>query len=87
MTTYPIETPQQLRTLLKALRQSSQLTQTELGTRLGVSQKRIARIEAEPGVTSFDQMARLAAAMGYRFVLEEVPTSQPATPATGEAQW
>lgn len=84
MASYPIETPQQLRTLLKAMRQSKQLTQTELGVRLGVSQKRIARIEAEPGVTSFDQMTRLAAAMGYRFVLEEVPA---APPVEGDVPW
>jgi HTH-type transcriptional regulator/antitoxin HipB len=87
MAAYPIETPQQLRTLLKAMRQSSRLTQTELGTRLGVSQKRIARIEAEPGVTSFDQMTRLVAAMGYRFVLEEIPAPKPDAPAAGEPQW
>lgn len=87
MAAYPIETPQQLRTLLKAMRQSSRLTQTELGTRLGVSQKRIARIEAEPGVTSFDQMTRLVAAMGYRFVLEETPAPEPDAPTAGEAQW
>ncbi|MDH6594609.1 HTH-type transcriptional regulator/antitoxin HipB [Variovorax sp. TBS-050B] len=87
MATFPIETPQQMRTLLKAMRQANQLTQTELGTRLGVSQKRIARIEAEPGVTSFDQLARLVAAMGYRFVLEELPSSPSVGPATGDASW
>lgn len=86
MASYPIETQQQLRPLLKALRQSSRLTQTELGTRLGVSQKRIARIEADPGVTKFDQLTRLAAAMGYRFVLEELPV-QPAASAPGEGEW
>lgn len=75
MASYPIETPQQFRTLLRALRQSRRLTQAALGERLGVNQKRIARIEAKPGVTSFDQIARLVAAMGYRLVLEEVPAS------------
>jgi HTH-type transcriptional regulator/antitoxin HipB len=70
---YPIETGRQLTIVLKALRQSRQLTQAELGVRLGVNQKRIARIEAEPGVTSFDQIARMVALMGYRIVLEEIP--------------
>lgn len=70
---YPLETGQQLAVVLKALRQSRKLTQAELGVRLGVNQKRIARIEADPGVTSFDQIARLVALMGYRLVLEELP--------------
>lgn len=69
---YPVSTPQQLRSVLRALRQSRQITQAELGQRLGVSQKRVARIEAAPEVTSFDQISRIAAALGYRLVIEEV---------------
>lgn len=69
---YPVSTPQQLRSVLRALRQSRRITQAELGQRLGVSQKRIARIEAAPEVTSFDQISRIAAALGYRLVIEEV---------------
>jgi HTH-type transcriptional regulator/antitoxin HipB len=69
---YPVDTPIQLRAVLRALRQSRRLTQTELGTLLGVSQKRIARIEAAPDVTSFDQISRLVSAMGGRLVVEDV---------------
>lgn len=69
---YPVATPQQLRSVLRALRQSRHMTQAELGRRLGVNQKRIARIEAVPEVTSFDQISRIAAALGYRVVIEEV---------------
>lgn len=71
MMKYPVDTPQQLRSVLRALRQSRQLTQEQLGQRLGVNQKRIARIEAVPGVTSFDQISRMVAAMGCRLVIEE----------------
>lgn len=86
---YPLETSQQLSTLLRALRQSRQLTQAELGERLGVNQKRIARIEAAPGVTSFDQISRLVALMGHRLVLEELPATEaePAAPAPEDASW
>jgi HTH-type transcriptional regulator / antitoxin HipB len=69
---YPVDTPQQLRSVLRALRQSRQLTQTQLGERMGVNQKRIARIEAAPEVTSFDQISRIVATLGYRLVIEEV---------------
>ncbi len=87
---YPLETGQQLSVVLRALRQSSKLTQAEVGQRLGVNQKRIARIEANPGVTSFDQIARLAALMGHRLVLEELPAGDPSAhghDAKGDATW
>lgn len=70
---YPVNTPQQLHTILRSLRQSRGLTQAQLGQRLGVSQKRIARIEAAPEVTAYDQIARMVTAMGYRLVIEESP--------------
>jgi HTH-type transcriptional regulator/antitoxin HipB len=69
--TYPVDTPQQLRTMLRTLRQARKLTQTQLGEMLGVSQKRIARIEAAPEVTAYDQIARMISAMGCSLVIEE----------------
>lgn len=72
---YPIKTGQQLNVMLRAMRQSRRLTQAALGEQLGVNQKRVARIESNPGVTSFDQISRMAALMGYRLVLEEIPRS------------
>ncbi|WP_293398751.1 helix-turn-helix transcriptional regulator [Polaromonas sp.] len=71
--TYPVDTPQQLRTILRTLRQSRNLTQTQLGEMLGVGQKRIARIEAAPEVTAFDQIARMVSALGCKLVIEEPP--------------
>ena len=70
---YPIETSQQLSVVLRALRQSRSLTQAALGQQMGVNQKRVARIEANPGVTSFDQISRMVALMGCRLVLEDLP--------------
>jgi HTH-type transcriptional regulator / antitoxin HipB len=77
---YPVDTPQQLRTILRSLRQSRGLTQTQLGQMLGVSQKRIARIEAAPEVTAFDQIARMISAMGCRLVIEEPSAYKAAEP-------
>ena len=82
---FPVDTPQQLRIVLRSLRQTSGLTQTQLGERLGVSQKRIAQIEATPEVTAFDQIARMVSAMGYRLVIEEPPRHRIAEP--GPAAW
>ncbi len=77
---YSVDTPQQLRTILRSLRQASGLTQAQLGERLGVTQKRIARIEAAPEVTAFDQIARMVTAMGYRLVIDEPPRHRASEP-------
>lgn len=68
---YPVDTPQQLRTILRSLRQARGLTQAQLGRMLGVSQKRIARIEAAPELTAFDQISRMVSALGGRLVIDE----------------
>ena len=80
---YPVDTPQQLRAILRALRQARGLTQTQLGQRIGVTQKRIARIEAAPQVTGFDQIARMVSAMGGRLVIEEQAPHRAAEPVPG----
>jgi HTH-type transcriptional regulator/antitoxin HipB len=86
---YPVDTPQQLRTILRSLRESRGLTQAQLGQLLGVSQKRIARIEAAPQVTAFDQIARMVSAMGGRLVIEEPASNRAAQPAPvdSNARW
>jgi len=77
---YPVNTPQQLRTILRTLRQSRGLTQAQLGQLIGVSQKRIARIEAAPEVTAFDQIARMVSAMGGRLAIEDSAAPQVSEP-------
>ena len=63
---YPVNTSIQLRAVLRALRQLRKLNQAEVGQLLGVNQKRVARIENAPGLTSFDQIARLVTALEVR---------------------
>lgn len=74
---YPVTTSLQLRAVLRGLRKSRALNQTQVGQLLGVNQKRAARIESAPGVTAFDQIARLVAALGGRLVIEMPDTSPP----------
>jgi HTH-type transcriptional regulator / antitoxin HipB len=71
---------------LRSLRQASGLTQTQLGERLGVTQKRIARIEAAPEVTAYDQIARMVTAMGCRLVIEK-PAPQHKVAEPGPDTW
>jgi len=69
---YPVDTPLQLRAVLKSLRKSQGLTQAQLGAKLGLSQKRVAGIENNPQVTGFDQITRLVSLLGARLVVEEL---------------
>jgi HTH-type transcriptional regulator / antitoxin HipB len=69
---FPINTSAQLRAVLRGLRKARGLSQADTGARIGVNQKRIARIEAAPGVTSFDQIARVVSALGGRLVIQDL---------------
>lgn len=74
---YPVDTAAQLKAVLRALRKDRQFSQADLGQRIGVNQKRVARIEAAPGVTSFDQIARVVSALGARIVIQQSDASTP----------
>ena len=79
---YPVDTPLQLKTILRSLRQSRGLTQAQLGQMLGVSQKRVARIEAAPEVTAFDQIAKIVSLLGCRLSIDEPSKHRVAEPGT-----
>ena len=77
---YSVDTTVQLRAVIKALRKTRGLSQADLGRLLGVNQKRIAKIEADPGVTSWNQIARLIAALGGRIAIQEATDASAASP-------
>jgi HTH-type transcriptional regulator / antitoxin HipB len=80
---YPLNTPAEIRAVLRALRTARGLTQAEAGRLLGVSQKRIARIEAAPEKTSFGQVVRLITILGGRIAAIEAKL-KPARKAKAE---
>ena len=82
---YPVSTSQQLRAVLIGMRKTRALSQAQVGQLLGVNQKRAARIESAPGVTSFDQIARLVAALGGRLVIEMRDTTPSASPGAAQS--
>ncbi|MFO1266153.1 MAG: helix-turn-helix domain-containing protein [Rubrivivax sp.] len=81
---YPLRIPGQLRAHLRALRKQGGLTQAQLGQRLGLSQVRIAEIEADPAVVSVEQLARILSALGATLVLRD-KGAQPAPGAEAPA--
>ena len=66
---YPLLTPKQLAAYLKSLRRSNRLTQSALGSKLGLSQRRIATIEHNPEVVSIGQLMRILALLDARLIL------------------
>src|SRR5947199_4552055 len=74
---YPIQTLLQLSTHLRALRKARGLSQAELGSRLGVGQTRIARIEGNPAAISVEQLLDVLGALGVRRVLRDTRPAHP----------
>jgi HTH-type transcriptional regulator/antitoxin HipB len=68
---YPIRFADQLRQHLRALRKRHRLTQAKLGQLLGVSQARIAEIEANPGLVNLGQLLQVFSALGATLSLAE----------------
>jgi len=83
---YPISTPVELRAILRSLRQSRGLNQEDAARLLGVTQGRLARIEAAPERTSFEQISRLVTALGGRLEVSVVTTMTTKKPDAKGAQ-
>lgn len=64
MTSTPLHYADQLSTLLRSMRKQRRLTQAQLGALLGVSQARVAELEANPGVVGLAQMMKVLAVLG-----------------------
>jgi len=76
---FPVRFPDQLRQHLRALRKGRGLTQAQLGALVGVSQARIAEIEAKPGLVNFEQLMKLLSVLGVSLSLhEDASASTPA---------
>lgn len=82
---FPVRFPDQLRQHLRALRKRHGLTQAQLGALIGVSQARIAEIEANPGLVNFEQLMKLLSVLGVSLTLQEEEVA-PATLPTPAAK-
>ena len=82
---YPILSPTQLASQLRALRKARGLSQTELGAMLGVGQTRVTRIERDPTAISVEQLLALLNALGVQMVLRPMRgRTDPARPASDQ---
>jgi HTH-type transcriptional regulator/antitoxin HipB len=83
---YPLQTPAQLATHLRALRHAQGLTQGQLGKLVGLHQSRIAKIERDPSLVSMRQVLKLLNALGVQVVLQPARTAK-ARPNRSSSEW
>ncbi len=78
---YPLLTPAQLANHLRSLRKARNLTQAQLGAKLGVEQARIGKIERDPGNVSVGQLMEILALLNVRIVLQAPESARGSTVA------
>ena len=76
MTNYPIQLYAQLSQHLRSFRQHRKLTQQQLAQSLGLTQSRIADIEADPGKVSVENLLKILSALKVQLVLEDQQDQQ-----------
>jgi HTH-type transcriptional regulator/antitoxin HipB len=69
MNEYPIKTPQQLGFVLQGYRRERGLTQKDVGSRVGLAQKAVSKIELEPGRAGLSQIFKMLAALELELVV------------------
>jgi HTH-type transcriptional regulator/antitoxin HipB len=70
-----LQLPSQLGPHLRALRRARKMTQSDLAARLGVTQARVAAIEAKPAAVSVGQLMAILAALGVDIALRPRPAT------------
>ncbi len=78
----PLVTAAQLGQLLRASRQSRRLTQSEVASRLGLSQNRLSHLELHPEEISFKQLLAWCPVVGLELRLGARAEAEPAAPGS-----
>jgi len=79
MNDYPIKTPQQLGAVLQGYRKTHQLTQAQVGARVGLAQKEISKLEMNPANTSLARVFKLLAALDLELIVRARGKNAPAS--------
>lgn len=75
-------TPQQLSAVLRGRRKALGLTQSDIGSKVGLLQKTVSALETDPAASSIASLYRLLAALDLELVLQ--PRVVPPSAATLE---
>lgn len=70
---HPVLTAMQVGRILQSARKARNLSQQQVASRVGLSQKRISALELSPGAISVDQLLALCATLGLELVIQQKP--------------
>jgi HTH-type transcriptional regulator/antitoxin HipB len=79
---YVARTPEQLGQVLKSCRKLRGLTQSAVGSKIGIKQSRISEIEAHGAPATVETLYKLLSALGLALVLRDK-----AAPDTRKREW
>jgi HTH-type transcriptional regulator/antitoxin HipB len=68
---HPINTPKQIGTTLSSRRKHLKLSQTEVASRLGLSQNRLSELESRPETLTVEQLLALLNVLGLQIGIRE----------------
>jgi HTH-type transcriptional regulator/antitoxin HipB len=77
---YVIQHPQQLASLLKAMRNKSGLTQAQVAARLGISHQAVSALEKRPETATLERLMRMLGVLQVDLVLRSRPGPSTPTP-------
>ena len=72
---HPINTPKQIGTALSSRRKHLKLSQTEVASRLGLSQNRLSELESRPETLTVEQLLALLNVLGLQMGIRERETA------------
>jgi len=72
-----LSTTDQLRRLLIARRRALGLTQSQVASRLGISQNRLSELENQPALLTADRLLALAGILGLELTMQEREQNPP----------
>jgi len=82
---YRIAIASQLSNLLKGFRKQSGMTQSELGRKLGISQRSVAQFEARPEKAGFERVLQVLSTLDVDLVLRERASPESSVCSNGDA--
>jgi len=84
---YKIAIAQQLSSVLKNLRKQSGLTQKDMGEKLGISQRRVAAIEANPESARFERILQMLSELEADIVIRDRNSKMANDRSPNEESW
>lgn len=70
---HPVLTAIHVGRLLQSARKARNLSQQQVASRMGLSQKRISALELNPGAISVDQLLALCSMLGLELLIQQKP--------------